>query len=94
MATPSVKTKVSAKKRRMVRISDSSHEILVELAEQLGEPIGAILDRAIDEYQRHVFFEQFNAAYAAMRADPVAWEEELEERRLWETTLGDGLEDD
>jgi hypothetical protein len=30
---------------------------------------------------------------ARLRRDPVAWAEELEERRLFENTLMDGLED-
>ncbi len=35
-----------------------------------------------------------NASFARLRRDPVAWAEELEERRLYENTLMDGLEDD
>jgi len=44
--------------------------------------------------RRWWFMRRFNAAYARLRADPVAWAEELEERRLFENTLMDGLEDD
>ncbi len=42
----------------------------------------------------HPMIEQSNAAYAEMRKDPVAWQEELDERALWEVTLMDGLEDE
>ena len=42
-------------------------------------------------YQRLI--EETNRAYAALRTDPEAWEQELEERRLWEATLLDGLDD-
>ena len=44
--------------------------------------------------RRRVFFDACDAAYAAMQADPVLWEQELAERRLWEGTLLDGLEED
>ncbi|HEX8696305.1 MAG TPA: hypothetical protein VF746_28055 [Longimicrobium sp.] len=44
--------------------------------------------------RRRRFFAEVNAAYDALRADPAAWEEELAERRVWEATLMDGLEDD
>ncbi len=38
------------------------------------------------------FFEDVNAAFTRLKADPKAWEEELAERRLWEVTLADGSE--
>jgi hypothetical protein len=40
------------------------------------------------------FIHQLNAGYARLRRDPVAWAEELEEQRLWDKTLMDGLEDE
>jgi hypothetical protein len=44
-------------------------------------------------HRREQFFAELNAASARLKADPVAWEEELAERALWETTLADGLDD-
>jgi hypothetical protein len=41
--------------------------------------------------QRERLFEQTNAAYVAMRADPEAWAAEQAERKLWDVTLQDGL---
>ena len=40
-----------------------------------------------------LFWQQTNEAYAALKADPTAWAEELVERLLWEQTLADGNED-
>jgi hypothetical protein len=34
-----------------------------------------------------------NHAYARLRANPEAWAEELKERKAWEGTLADGLQD-
>lgn len=73
-------------------ISESSHKILCELAQQTGQPVQAILDQAIEDFRRKVFFESVNAGYAALRADPQAWAEELAERELWDATLMDGLD--
>jgi hypothetical protein len=42
--------------------------------------------------ERKLFFEQLNAGYAELRADPVAWAEHLAERKLWDATLMDGLD--
>jgi hypothetical protein len=30
----------------------------------------------VEDYQRKRFFEELNAGYAALRADPEAWQEE------------------
>jgi hypothetical protein len=74
-----------------VRISEVSHKILRELAEQTGQTMMDVLDRALDSYRRKLFFEQLNAGYGELRADPEAWAAHLAERKLWEATLMDGL---
>ncbi len=77
-----------------VRISEASHLILKELAEQTGQTMMDALDKAVDAYRRKLFFEQLNAGYADLRADPEAWAEHLAERKLWDATLMDGLNPD
>ena len=48
-----------------------------------------------DAYQRQVFFEQLNASVRRWEEErPDLWQQELEERQLWENTLADGLEND
>jgi hypothetical protein len=73
-----------------VRISEASHRLLQELAEQTGQTMTDALGQALDAYRRKVFFEQLNAGYAELRADPQAWAEHLAERKAWDTTLMDG----
>jgi hypothetical protein len=53
---------------------------------RVTDPMGAAVRRRM--------LEQANRAYAALRADPEAWAEELEERRAWEATLADDIEGD
>lgn len=77
-----------------VRIGKEAHEVLRELASQTGESMPTVLAKALEEYRRKRFWEEANAAWAALRADPQAWQEELEERALWDATLMDGLEDE
>ncbi len=36
--------------------------------------------------------EETNRGYAALRADPAAWQAELAERSIWDATLQDGLD--
>ena len=51
-----------------------------------------VVATAVEEYRRKVFWEKTNAGYAALRSDPKAWQEELEERAAWDASLSDGLE--
>jgi hypothetical protein len=76
-----------------VRISGTAKLALSELAAQNGSPMSVVLERAIECYRRRCLLEEANAAYAALRGDPVAWQEELEERRAWDVALADGLSD-
>jgi hypothetical protein len=74
-----------------VRISEAKLQLLRELSAQTGESMQSILERALENYRRELLLEEANRAYEAMRNDPEAWREELEERELWERTLADGL---
>ena len=75
-----------------VKISEDARSILRELAEQMGEPMQRVLEKAIEQYRRQHLFDEADAAYLALRADPEAWQEELNERRAWEVTLADDIE--
>ena len=75
-----------------VRISEASHQLLKQLAEQTGQTMTDVLDKALDAYRRKLFFEQLNAGYAELRADPQAWAEHVAERKRWGATLMDGLD--
>lgn len=77
-----------------IHLSEATQHILRELAEQTGQSMTDVLDKALDAYRRKLFFEQLNAGYTALRADPEAWAEELQERKLWDATLMDGLDPD
>jgi hypothetical protein len=77
----------------ILRASDITHKNLKELAHQTGLPMQAVLEKAVTAYKRAVFLEKLNDDFAALHADPTAWQEELEERTLLEQSLGDGLQD-
>jgi predicted DNA-binding protein len=74
-----------------IRITPRSKAVLRSLAKQEGKPMQAVLDEAIEHYQRDKFLDEVNAAYARLRSDPKAWKEEEAERALWDKTLADGL---
>lgn len=75
-----------------VAIGSTSYKTLQEMAARSGESIQEILDKAIEQYRRQKFLEEANNAYAALRNNPEAWANEIEEREAWDVTLTDGLE--
>ena len=75
-----------------VRISKTSHRVLKTLSRQTGRTMTEVLDQALEAYRRKLFFEQMDAGYAELRADPKAWAEHEAERELWDVTLMDGLD--
>jgi len=75
-----------------VDISDESHKTLQELSAQEGKSIQSIIDQAVELYRREVFIEDANTAFQELRDDPDAWAEEVQERALWDNTVGDGIE--
>jgi hypothetical protein len=77
-----------------VCISEGSHQLLKNLAEQTGQTMTEVLAKALDAYRRQVFFEQTNAGYAEIQSDPKAWADHQAERRDWDATLQDGLDEE
>ena len=74
-----------------IRISDTARGTLRALARAEGKSMLALIDEAVEALRRQRFLEQVNAAYAALRDDPRAWEDVEAERREWDVTLADGL---
>lgn len=72
-----------------VRISETTHRALRDLAESERISQQAIVERAIENYRRQRFLEAANRQYAALRNDPEAWAQELSERAIWDATLTD-----
>lgn len=77
-----------------VRIHTHTHAKLKQLADEVGESMPDVLERAVDAYSRRRFLELLNQDFAALSSDPAAWREETAERGAWDATLRDGLEDD
>jgi predicted transcriptional regulator len=76
-----------------VRINDSSHRALRDLADTEKAPLQTVLERAIENYRRQRFLEAANRTYAALRNDPATWQQEQEERELWDKAASDGPDD-
>ena len=73
-----------------IRISAEGREVLRTLAKEEGVPMGVLLEKALETYRREKFLQDVNASYAALKANPRKWRDEIAERELWENTLSDG----
>lgn len=80
--------------QRTVRVTNATHRALQDLAAQAGEPMTVVLARAVERYRREQLLRDANDAWAAIKADPVAWRELKDEDKVWDVTLMDGLEDE
>jgi predicted transcriptional regulator len=73
-----------------VRISDSTHRKLRDLAEREHTPLQTVVERAIEDYRRNRFLDTVNSQFAALKADVDTWRSESAERDEWDATISDG----
>jgi predicted transcriptional regulator len=72
-----------------IRVSLKTRKRLRAISAKTGESMQAIVDRALEEMWQRDFWKRTNAAFAALRRDPGAWNSEQEERSAWDATLAD-----
>jgi len=75
-------------------MAEDTQMMLEELARLDNVPLSDVLARAIETYWGRRINEASNDAYAALRADPQAWQELQDEQSEWDVTLSDGLDDE
>lgn len=75
-----------------VRISEASRDVLRELSRSTCATMQEVMEKALLEYKKRLFWDQAAQDFTALGEDPEAWRTELAERELWDATLGDGLD--
>jgi hypothetical protein len=58
-----------------IPVSETARARLEELARWAGVSVGEALEAAIKDHYDRRFWEEVNAGYAALRADPEVWAE-------------------
>lgn len=76
-----------------IRVSTETHQRLTILAQKLNMPLQEATARAVSLLADQLFWQESNAAYSALRDDPVASAAFDAEISAWDATLPDGLED-
>lgn len=75
------------------RISVMSDLIIQELANTTGKSKIEIIEEALKSYRFHERMKLLNEEYFHLQSNEELWKKELEERKLLEGTILDGLED-
>ncbi len=75
-----------------VRVTEATHIIIRDLAKEFGESMQSIVDKAVERYKRELFLEGLSQDFKILQENEADWTLELEERKLWENTLLDGVE--
>jgi hypothetical protein len=79
-------------RRESVRISQQAHYNLHVLCKESGPAKQVILDRAVEAYCRQNILEGLNADYSVLRENADEWSDEVNERRIWEQAIADGID--
>ncbi len=73
-----------------IRIKDATKRRVRALAEATGMRMQSVVEAAVAEYERKVFWERTNARYAELSDDPEEWARISDEREGESGALRDG----
>ena len=73
-----------------VRITADANALLSELAGKTGKPKAQVIQEALRDLEERIFWAEVQSAFAARR-EP---DELSAETELWDSTVGDGLENE
>ena len=79
-------------KSTTIRVSVALRDKIAKLAREAGEPMTAIIEEAISDYEHKKFMAEFRAAVNRTMADPAAWADYQAETAIFDNAVGDGLE--
>lgn len=77
-----------------IKLSASTRDRVNAVGARTGQTADQVVGRAIDEYERALFWQAYAAAADAVAADPQAAADVRAEQDLWDRTVRDGLERD
>ena len=75
-----------------VRIDDETNQVINAMSRTLSKTKKDILKDAVYQYHKIMFFKQVNDEYAELQNHEEKWEEEQQERKEWDATVGDGID--
>ena len=74
-----------------VRAHEATVKKLRQLAAETRRTMPDLIAESVELLERDRLLDSANEAFAALRADERAWQEELAERAAWDGTLADDV---
>lgn len=78
----------------IIRVATTFHQKIKSMAKEQKSSMQLILNKALYEYENILFFQEANRGYERLKRDPKAWAEELAERKIFEGTLMDDIDEE
>jgi predicted transcriptional regulator len=75
-----------------IRIADATRERVRAISEMTGKQMQSVIEEAVAEYERKIFWERTNERYAELRRDRGGWEAIEAEREGESGALRDSLD--
>jgi len=75
-----------------VRVSPETREALTRLSGERGVSTADLIAELVTVEQERVLLEAMSSSFAEMATDSVALSEYQAEQKLWDSTVGDGLQ--
>lgn len=75
-----------------IRVANATKKKVRDLANLTGKQMGSVVEEAMVEYERKVFWERTNERYAELRRDREEWAGIEAEREGESGALRDGLD--
>lgn len=72
-----------------VRVTEETWSMIKDLAAKTNTSMQDVIQQAIEDYRRKKILEETNQAFLRLKNNPEAWQDELQERKEWENTIGD-----
>jgi hypothetical protein len=77
-----------------VRVDARTRERLRDWAKEQHRPIGELIADLVDQHEKERFWKELETSLDRLRANPQAWQDYQDEIALWDTTSGDGIENE
>lgn len=77
-----------------VRITDDANQTLNELSQRMGQPKAQVVELALKDLEDRLFWQEVNAAYEKIAADPESAAAQKTEMELWDRTSATDFKDE
>jgi predicted transcriptional regulator len=75
-----------------IKVSTTTRDRIKIISQRTHQSAEGVILDALDELDRKLFWDEYDAASSAIAVDPRSATEEIEDRKAWDATLTDGAD--